>query len=320
MRDTDKLLHHTGAGWASFPVASVVRVAATDRVLGRVSAGAGAAEEIAFTDQAQALCDDTSFSAMRTTLGLGGADEPLFRALWVGPSGYLILVRNVSGTNRIDSYDNPITGATPMMLNASQLTIAISDTHKVVIENGALRPASDNAVTVGAGSFRWSTVFAATGTINTSDAREKTPLQPIPDSVKRAVRRVIAQVGVFQWLEAVERKGEAGARKHVGVTAQAVRDAFIAEGEDPARWALFCEDPVLERVEIEPARTESTVIVDPDTGEDRTVETPIPAQFEDRPVRDANGVQKTRLGVRADQLMWLAVAVIGSSSESGLNY
>jgi hypothetical protein len=58
------------------------------------------------------------------------------------------------------------------------------------------------------------------------------------------VRRVIAQVGVFQWLEAIERKGSDRARLHVGVTAQAVRDAFLAEGEDPARWALFCEDAV----------------------------------------------------------------------------
>lgn len=45
-------------------------VSASDRVLGRVSGGAGDIEEIVFTDQAQQLADDTSFSAMRTTLGL----------------------------------------------------------------------------------------------------------------------------------------------------------------------------------------------------------------------------------------------------------
>lgn len=44
-------------------------VSATDKILGRVSASAGPVEEVTFTDQAQALCDDTSFRAMCATLG-----------------------------------------------------------------------------------------------------------------------------------------------------------------------------------------------------------------------------------------------------------
>lgn len=50
--------------------AKLQNVSATDKILGRVSSGAGDAEEITFTDQAQQLADDVSFSAMRTTLGL----------------------------------------------------------------------------------------------------------------------------------------------------------------------------------------------------------------------------------------------------------
>lgn len=57
-------------------------------------------------------------------------------------------------------------------------------------QDGTLRPAIDNANSLGKAAFRFSEVYAATGTINTSDAREKTPLAPIPDGVKRAVRRV----------------------------------------------------------------------------------------------------------------------------------
>lgn len=51
--------------------AKMQNVSATDKILGRVSASAGDVEEITFTDQAQQLADDTSFSDMRTTLGLG---------------------------------------------------------------------------------------------------------------------------------------------------------------------------------------------------------------------------------------------------------
>jgi hypothetical protein len=36
-----------------------------------------------------------------------------------------------------------------------------------------------------------------------------------------------------------------------GVTAQAVHDAFVAEGEDPNAWALFCADPASEAPDAE---------------------------------------------------------------------
>jgi hypothetical protein len=42
---------------------------ATDVIFGRTSSGAGPAEEVTFTDQAQQLADDTSFRAMCGTLG-----------------------------------------------------------------------------------------------------------------------------------------------------------------------------------------------------------------------------------------------------------
>ncbi|NMA99267.1 MAG: DUF2793 domain-containing protein [Phyllobacteriaceae bacterium] len=40
----------------------------------------------------------------------------------------------------------------------------------------SVRPASDNAVTLGASGARWSAVWSATGTIQTSDARQKTQI------------------------------------------------------------------------------------------------------------------------------------------------
>ena len=50
--------------------AKMQNVSATDKVLGRVTSGAGDVEEIALTSAGRALIDDTSFSNMRTTLGL----------------------------------------------------------------------------------------------------------------------------------------------------------------------------------------------------------------------------------------------------------
>lgn len=69
VRDSDLLLHFTGAAWAGLPATKALTLSASDRLVGRVSFGGGAAEEVVFTDQAQALCDDASFAAMRATLG-----------------------------------------------------------------------------------------------------------------------------------------------------------------------------------------------------------------------------------------------------------
>ncbi|MBB5520079.1 DUF2793 domain-containing protein [Amphiplicatus metriothermophilus] len=119
--------------------------------------------------------------------------------------------------------------------------------------DGALRPTPDNTHTLGTASFRWSEVFAATGTINTSDAREKDVIGPPSAAEKRAARRVLGAIVKYRWLDALAAKGET-ARIHFGVTAQAVQAAFAAEGLDAGRYGLFCEDPVMEAVE-EPAGT-----------------------------------------------------------------
>jgi len=50
--------------------AKIQNVSATDKILGRSTAGAGSIEEITCTSTARSLLDDTSTSAMRTTLGL----------------------------------------------------------------------------------------------------------------------------------------------------------------------------------------------------------------------------------------------------------
>ncbi len=49
----------------------LIRVSATDKVLGRVTAGAGTVEEISCTAAGRAILDDADAAAQRTTLGLG---------------------------------------------------------------------------------------------------------------------------------------------------------------------------------------------------------------------------------------------------------
>lgn len=53
--------------------AKIQNVSTTDRLLGRITAGAGIIEEVTCTAAGRALIDDADAPAQRTTLGLGGA-------------------------------------------------------------------------------------------------------------------------------------------------------------------------------------------------------------------------------------------------------
>ena len=115
-----------------------------------------------------------------------------------------------------------------------------------------LRPIADNSNSLGKTGKRWTEVFAATGTINTSDQKEKTELQPVPDSLRLAIRSLFANdIGVFQWLDAIGRKGPDKARLHIGTTVQRVIAAFKEAGEDPFRWGVICADPLVETIKTD---------------------------------------------------------------------
>ncbi len=118
--------------------------------------------------------------------------------------------------------------------------------------NGTLTPGADNVQALGAAGKRWSTVFAATGTINTSDAREKTWRGAANEAEMRAARRIAAELGFFQWNQAIADKGP-GAREHFGARAQSAWSIMAEEGlidpigEDAppdSRYAFLCHDRI----------------------------------------------------------------------------
>ncbi|KGB55627.1 hypothetical protein FG91_01232 [Sphingopyxis sp. LC81] len=96
--------------------------------------------------------------------------------------------------------------------------------------SGSIEPMADNAYAIGHGSFRPSILYAATGTINTSDAREKT-WRGAPDAAEmRAAQRIAAELGFYQWNDAIAAKGAGSARYHFGVRAQRVWTIMAEEG------------------------------------------------------------------------------------------
>lgn len=147
-------------------------------------------------------------------------------------------------------------------------------------------PGGDDTIILGSGSFRWSTIFSATGSINTSDEREKHWRGELSEAELRAAKRIIGELGVYQWNDAVTEKGEDGARLHFGVRAQRAFAIMEDEGLDWSRYAWCCYDQW----------EESTEAVLDENGEPTD---------EVRVVREAGD----RYGVRPDQLaFWLIAA------------
>lgn len=129
-------------------------------------------------------------------------------------SGSLVALGNTSGTNGV-------------FVNGSS----------------AFAPNSDGAMTCGSSGFRWSTVYATTGTINTSDANQKEQIANLTEAELAVAKRIKGLFKTFKFKDAVAAKGIA-ARKHVGVLAQDVQAAFAAEGLDAEGYGIFCSDEV----------------------------------------------------------------------------
>ena len=147
-------------------------------------------------------------------------------------------------------------------------------------------PGVDGTILLGYPSWRWNTVYATTGTINTSDGNEKQDINLLNDAEKNVAVRLKSLVRSFKFNDAVAAKG-AAARVHFGLIAQDVASAFEAEGLYPHRYAMFCSDTWYE-VDGKP----STDVNDPFT-------------------KDTEGaVEKTRLGIRYDELIVFMISVL----------
>lgn len=106
----------------------------------------------------------------------------------------------------------------------------------------AFYPNEDSTgMSLGSPGRKWSTVYAATGTINTSDARDKDWRGGLNEAEIRVAKALAGKIGVYRWKYAIDAKGD-DARLHIGVLAQEVIEAFEAENLDPFRYGLVCHD------------------------------------------------------------------------------
>lgn len=164
---------------------------------------------------------------------------------------------------------------------------------------GVIAPMVDNSKSNGAPSSRWSQVYAATGTINTSDRRHKTDITEIEESERKVAQKLKGMMRRFRFTDAVDDKGSQ-ARWHFGVIAQEVQQAFADEGLDAREYGLFCHDTW--ETEYVPVMATKTVI-DDDTG----IESEVTYDTGERKVHIEGG---DRYGIRYEELLCFIIAAI----------
>lgn len=156
---------------------------------------------------------------------------------------------NFVGIDLVDNLGNNVSLTSAPQVSAANdyLSATYNNNASVLWQSGtgSFSPGDDNLKTLGRASFRWSTVYAATGTINTSDSTQKQQVRTLSDREIAVARRLKSLIRTFKFNDAVAAKGD-GARIHVGVIAQDVKTAFEAEGLDANQYGMFCLDTMEE--------------------------------------------------------------------------
>jgi hypothetical protein len=115
--------------------------------------------------------------------------------------------------------------------------------------SGSFSSSIDNTMSCGTSGFRWTTVYATTGTINTSDANQKQQIENLTDVEFAVANELKSKVKTFKFNDAVTAKG-LNARKHVGWIAQDVQTAFANHGLNANDYGMFCSDEIDGKIQL----------------------------------------------------------------------
>lgn len=158
-RDSGALKAFDGAAWTS-----IAAIGPGLEWLG-INASADATNRLAVSAAATLLSHDGAGHQLKINKAeIGDTASVLFQTDWSG--------RAEMGLAGDDSWRLKVS------TDGTGWTEALAVDAETVVVGGALLPAADNAQALGSSTARWSAVWAATGTLQTSDARLKTGIAP----------------------------------------------------------------------------------------------------------------------------------------------
>ena len=224
------------------------------------------------------------------------------------PNGVVSFV-NAAGTDGVGgSYTG--TGANELLvgtIGTQDLVFGRNSNVELVLGSNAFRPNSDGTTDLGNTSYRWEQLFAATSTISTSDATTKQDVEEISEAETRVALACKGLMRKFRFIDAVDKKGD-DARIHFGIIAQDVQAAFVAEGLDAGRYAMFCSDTWWEEDIVISARDAVDAVLDDEgnvvkEGREAVPETTQRKVYETAEEATETATEVTRLGVRYSELL-----------------
>lgn len=164
-----------------------------------------------------------------------------------------------SGGGAITFYGKDDVGGASENLGVLRLAGGISESYLDIGVN-EVYPSHTNKASLGKANKLWTTIYAASGAVNTSDARFKQDISSIPNDVIQAWREV--DLVQYRWIDAVTEKG-VGARYHTGLIAQRIKEVFAQHGLDAQDYGLLCYDQWPDTPAREAVVDESGNIIEP---------------------------------------------------------
>lgn len=236
-----------------------------------------------------------SFTSLSATSALAVGSETVANNYSIrihGGHANSIRLTRYSGENGVGEIRHYGSGALQFVTSdGADILFATNSTARVRIGNagGHVTPVADNAQNFGSATKRWNDIFATNTVIQSSDRTLKQGIRALNLAERRVATRLLADMRIYQWITAVEEKGEDAARLHCGFIAQDVAAAFTAEGLDPGHYGLFVCSPVFKTViaskEVERQKVEELTVerVEIEVIDGRAVQS-IFTENQDRPV------------------------------------
>ena len=166
----------------------------------------------------------------------------------------------------------------------------------------------DDVIGLGNATFRYDRIFAANGTIQTSDQNEKQDITSLTTAEMTAAKAISKLFKTYKWKSRVASKGDA-ARTHTGMIAQEVQTAMTDAGLDASNYAFWCSDTWWET-----STDVAAVEADEQAGvEAKDAYTRIDT-YQTADEAPEGATQRTRLGVRYAELL----AFVGAATEQRL--
>ena len=139
--------------------------------------------------------------------------------------------------------------------NYLHLNNSNNSSYGLVLENTAIRPASDSNQSLGSNSYRWSTIYSSSPSISTSDKNEKNTINELDETLASEFIMGLKPVS-YKY-----NNGTSG-RTHTGLISQDIEELLSNLGLDSSDFAGFIKSPKTERTETEKKDDDGNVIND----------------------------------------------------------